>query len=160
MRILVSSIRWSYMHQLTIIVTHQNLIQLESSNNKLPPQQQVSKCIQCSYSKATNSSCGWASEVLTRFISFSKLITLQQLDKNNHLRKTGNCIWSGKMATAVMTSLPQFNGLKSQTASVSPVKNLVGFYIFPTRVFFWLYVFGLKIKNFKFIVINVFNLSR
>ncbi|KAK4488131.1 hypothetical protein RD792_003873 [Penstemon davidsonii] len=29
------------------------------------------------------------------------------------------------MATAVITSLPQFNGLKPQTASVSPVKNLV-----------------------------------
>ncbi|KAL8468607.1 hypothetical protein ACS0TY_031705 [Phlomoides rotata] len=29
------------------------------------------------------------------------------------------------MATTVMTSLPQFNGLKPQTPSVSPVKNLV-----------------------------------
>ncbi|KAG8385231.1 hypothetical protein BUALT_Bualt03G0020600 [Buddleja alternifolia] len=29
------------------------------------------------------------------------------------------------MAAAVVTSLPQFNGLKPQTASISPVKNLV-----------------------------------
>ncbi|KAG8366528.1 hypothetical protein BUALT_Bualt17G0089300 [Buddleja alternifolia] len=28
-------------------------------------------------------------------------------------------------AAAVVTSLPQFNGLKPQTASISPVKNLV-----------------------------------
>ncbi|KAG6407152.1 hypothetical protein SASPL_130136 [Salvia splendens] len=29
------------------------------------------------------------------------------------------------MASVVMTSLPQFNGLKPQTATLSPVKNLV-----------------------------------
>ncbi|KAH6790170.1 photosystem I subunit K [Perilla frutescens var. frutescens] len=35
------------------------------------------------------------------------------------------------MASVVMTSLPQFNGLKPQTTSLSPVKNLVA--VLPMR---------------------------